>query len=80
MEPDNLPIQSYWIDTLLQESNQIQCNEYWQKGSISHCDSRYGKIGERHDFHINGNSLYCLNDVQFYDYLRKVQAYYPGKE
>jgi hypothetical protein len=66
------------MDELINESNNNnQCVRWWMKGSMSRCDSRFGDIGQRHDFHINGNALYCLGSGQFIDYLNRVRAYYP---
>lgn len=75
MEPDVLPVQPFWVDKLVLESQQPSC-VFWQKGSVARCEPGYADNQRRVDFHINGNSLYCLNDPAFTDYRRRVQAFY----
>jgi hypothetical protein len=66
------------MDALVAESNNNEgCGRWWMKGSMSRCDGRFGYIARRHDFHLNGNGLYCLGSPQYIDYLNRVQSYYP---
>merc|ERR1711907_517057 len=57
METDVRPIRPDWLVALFEETSwNIGCKFYWQRGSLSHCDTHRGKLIERFDLHINGNS------------------------
>lgn len=78
MEPDVAPIQDYWMDEIVKESNDNEgCDRFWMKGSASRCDGRFGQIAKRRDYHINGNALYCLGNAQFTDFINRIYAAYP---
>ena len=78
MEPDVVPIQSFWLDKLVLFANgNRNCSQFWMQGSISRCNEFYGEIASRKDYHINGNSLYCVMDPNFKDYREKVKEFYP---
>jgi len=38
----------------------------------------YSNMGERQDFHINGNALYKVGDNGFKEYMERVRAFYPS--
>jgi hypothetical protein len=81
MEPDNIPIRSFWLDALQKEAQQLQPVEgrcpVWMQGSVSRCPTWYGDIQKRQDLHINGNSMYCV-DEEFLQFLDEVRRFYPG--
>ena len=76
-EPDLIPIRRYWLDELLFFSiHNENCSEFWMQGSMSRCQGFFGEIAKRRDYHLNGNSLYCM-DPPFRTLLQKVQQIYP---
>ncbi|KAL9643487.1 hypothetical protein ABK040_010101 [Willaertia magna] len=76
MEPDVTPIRDHWLDKIVNETIFVQ-DDFWMKGSMSRCPSKYGAIAERQDFHINGNALYKLGEPKFEEYIEKVKIFYP---
>jgi len=78
METDVMPVQQDWATSLLQraESNR-GCSEFWMHGSLPMCDVLKPEKPENGpDFHINGNALYCLEDLKFDRYMRLVRGTY----
>ena len=81
MEPDCIPIRSYWLATLAAEANYNPKSPFWVKGSIFRGDfdvisndKLYNRI------HINGNSLYNLSDERFSDfYFQGVRPFISSK-
>ena len=81
MEPDTTPIQPDWVARLaaLVAHNQ-RCSFFWQLGTVpsfkneTH-DVKHLAAGEVYnpDTHLNGNSLYCLADAGFDEFLERVQ-------
>lgn len=72
MEPDVRPIRSEWADRLLEETYHT-LHEKWMTGSIYRGDikSSDGQLPE--EYHINGNSIYKLGDLEFNEYLKQVR-------
>lgn len=86
MEPDVFPVQPFWLDAIVRERspvmrgpNGVRC-EVWQKGSVARCSPDYADNKLRMDFHINGNALYCLNDLAFSDFRNRLRAFYPASQ
>eukprot|EP00128_Syssomonas_multiformis_P009175 Colp12_sorted_trinity150504_noHs@888 len=77
MEPDMLVIRENWLDALVRVLNPKSCDNFWQLGSNSLCDSFYGDNGPRLDYHINGNALFCLADGGLLEYIDRVREFYP---
>ena len=78
LEPNVIPIQSFWLDQLQRKVNEnVNCSRFWMTGSISRCRRFYGDLALRKDSHINGNSLYCLQDPRFQHYREAVKKFYP---
>lgn len=73
MEPDCVPIRSYWLNIVAEESVYNDRSPFWMKGSIFRGefnvisnDKLYNRI------HINGNALYNLFDNNFSDFYFKL--------
>lgn len=81
MEPDCVPIRSYWLSTVAMESVYNARSPFWMKGSIFRGefdvisnDKLYNRI------HINGNALYNLADMNFSDfYFKLVRPFISSK-
>jgi hypothetical protein len=58
-------------------SDEYYCPYWWVKGSASVCDADYGRIALRHDYHINGNAMYCVESRAFSVFRQRVRDYYP---
>jgi hypothetical protein len=79
MEPDVLPVQRGWLERMTEEvGDNVRCQRWWLKGSNPVCQSWYGEIRDRRDYHHNGNALYCLGSARFADFRRRVQEVYAG--
>ena len=77
MEPDALAVRAHWLDPLVEEGQHTPCTSFWIRGSVSHCNAQYGELQRKHDLHINGGALYCVDDAGLRELLRKVQAFWP---
>jgi len=78
MEGDVLPIRAGWADELLRIAQENKgCSRFWQAGSMSKTRWRYARNDERIDWHLNGNSMYCVADGAFHTYLQRVKDFYP---
>eukprot|EP00658_Telonema_sp_P-2_P039455 TRINITY_DN2822_c0_g1_i9.p1 TRINITY_DN2822_c0_g1~~TRINITY_DN2822_c0_g1_i9.p1 ORF type:complete len:1003 (-),score=166.34 TRINITY_DN2822_c0_g1_i9:253-3261(-) len=78
METDVLPVRPNWLEALLRETGFNQgCERYWQRGSMAHCQVHQGRLAERYDVHINGNSIWCLRDPRLWEFLERVQSFFP---
>jgi hypothetical protein len=77
-EPDVIPLKPGWLDVAASHAaSNACCASFWQTGSAPMCEyDFYGANNARTDFHINGNSLYCLGDPAFGEYRTRVQSYY----
>ena len=78
MEPDALPVRSRWLARLVAEVQHPPCQSFWVKGSVSHCDGRYGELRNRLDLHINGGALYCVGDPALEALFERVKRFYPS--
>lgn len=79
IEPDMLPIRRGWLTPFIDEAAMNQCcSKFWQIGSVPRAlSSTLNQNAERKDFHLNGNSIYCLRDPAWTEYRSKVQAFFP---
>jgi hypothetical protein len=71
MESDAIPIRKYWMDRIYEEIEYS--SDFWVKGSIYRGPSKpleycYSLCGCAE--HMNGNSIYKLNDVNFNSFLK----------
>ena len=79
MEPDITPIRSGWLQKLCDELDIASPGQdFWLKGSNQKCNKYYGDIASRHDWHINGNAIYKVGDLDFEEFLANVQRSYTG--
>ena len=79
MEPDVTPIRPGWLEKLCDElAITSPGQDFWLKGSNQKCNRYYGDIASRHDWHINGNSIYKVGDPGFEEFLANVQGSYTG--
>lgn len=76
IEPDALPIRANWLSEIHKQVVDLNGN-VWLKGSASQCHHRYSQLKARHDFHINGNAIFRVNDKGFDEFLERVQSFYP---
>jgi len=76
MEPDTIPIRSFWIDKIIRECRDE--DTFWIKGSI-YRGNEWDKYIDKIDFryHINGNALYTYNNNNFKKFLDLVEKEYP---
>jgi hypothetical protein len=78
-EPDLSPVQPYWLHALARDIIvSSPSNDFWIKGSNQRCNRHFGEIAARHDWHLNGNSIFKLGDHDFEDFLKRVQTFFPG--
>eukprot|EP00658_Telonema_sp_P-2_P038674 TRINITY_DN276_c0_g1_i8.p1 TRINITY_DN276_c0_g1~~TRINITY_DN276_c0_g1_i8.p1 ORF type:complete len:1262 (-),score=285.14 TRINITY_DN276_c0_g1_i8:299-4084(-) len=78
METDVLPVRPNWLNALLDETEMnAGCKRFWQLGSMAHCQTVQGHLDDRHDWHINGNSIWCLKDPALWSYMDRVRAFFP---
>ena len=79
IEPDMLPIRRGWLTPFIDEAALNQCcSNFWQFGSVPRAlTSTHNRNSERQDFHLNGNSMYCLRDPAWTEYRSKVQRFFP---
>jgi hypothetical protein len=83
LEPDVLATRPGWGTRVAQLAAQnVGCRHFWQAGSRpqyanAHDFNPRVDNGTSTDAHLNGNSLYCLADARFADYLARVQAASP---
>jgi hypothetical protein len=76
MEPDVLPIQRNWLHAIWQHTRTPET--FWQKGGLIRTKDFLSR-GWGPDYHINGNSIYRVNDYCFINFLKRVQSKYPHK-
>ena len=80
MEPDMLPIRPHWLVNLMHETpaRDSPASSFWVRGSLSQCTGEYAAITKRHDWHINGNALYRLDDPGFESFRARVRTFFPA--
>mmetsp|Transcript_4481 Transcript_4481/g.12054 ORF Transcript_4481/g.12054 Transcript_4481/m.12054 type:complete len:603 (-) Transcript_4481:593-2401(-) len=83
-EPDVIPLQGGWGDTLLNLANlNVKCRSWWQLGSWPMYRNKVDQFNVNNisgrDLHLNGNAVYCLLSAQFDEYRSLVQMKYPPK-
>jgi hypothetical protein len=84
IEPDVLPMRTGWGSRVAEFAAQNEgCRNFWQAGSLPMYSNSFdfnSRIdgGMSLDLHLNGNSLYCLQDLQFDAYLSLVQQASPN--
>ncbi len=83
MEPDVFALRPGWGVRLAELASQnARCQNFWQAGSLPMYPNSHDFLaridnGTSLDQHLNGNSLYCLSDARFDDYLSRVQRASP---
>ena len=73
METDAFPVQSGWLDRLLEESQSPR--GFWRKGPTQrplHTPALLGMVGPHH-YHMNAVGWYRLGDPCYREYLRRVR-------
>lgn len=80
MEPDCVPIQSYWIDAIQSEIAE-KGSVSWMMGSKYHGNPHLLQVGsEALRIHLNGNSIYNIGSEDFRNfYFKNVMPTYDGK-
>merc|ERR1712139_637317 len=75
MEPDTLPVKVGWLEWLHKETQQMQAQGVWMRGSLQqHNMKMYGDLDR---YHVNGNALYSVGSKPFRTFLRHARRYVP---
>ncbi len=82
-EPDVLPIRPGWGTRLIKLARDNQdCRDWWQLGSTpmhhNNVDQLEVEGTKGIDFHLNGNSIYCVKSRDFDEYRDLVAKAYPA--
>jgi len=75
MEPDTLPVKTGWLEALTRETQQMEAQGVWMRGSIQqHNMKMYGDLDR---YHLNGNAIYAVGSKPFRTFLRHARRYVP---
>ena len=82
METDVQPIRAGWAGQLLAEARRNaqapRSSQWWQLGTSAQCQTAQGRLDLRNDLHINGNSMWNLQDSALWQYIDRTKQFLPA--